>query len=378
MSDAYKGKLVHVCNGKAGDRNENAWLLMHVIADGKEISAVLDGSETPQGGHITGNKFLAYPYLDEENTYFICSEHGYLVGYSADSSLLTYARWGNEKVRDFAFVLDNGVMRPRDNQNLALNVEIKDLVSDIGNPWGLLCFKGESAFNDMQFVLADHDDLPLPAVEESGDVSASAPELESHEPPVSLEHHAVRVTHIPCFMVDDPDLDLYVRPTKSPYYSIERRVRLITKEEWFIFNDSSADQKRTWTTTVGWSETNAHDFTSTVGVSFESGSNFIAKFSLTMSAEFSYNNHSSFTETYEESETIEITAAAKTSTVMWQAQSEFILRRADGTEVSRWSRDEGPLYYRELAIDGSRSTLKQWDSKAKQWNTLGIDEKEPA
>lgn len=377
MTDKYKGKVVRICNGMDGDKYKNQWASAGGATDYIDVCIDVDRMKGDSNNRAGSSlKSLVFPYLDEENTFIIAEMDGCIIGYERGSGYLASDRWQSEHFISFAFKFEDGVFRPREYPSRALSyrdVHIEHSV--VGNPVPLMCFSDTPAYHDMQIVIMDSETLPLPAIEESGDsVSAMPPPLESHAPPMSQEHHAVRVSHIPFFMVDDPQLSLSDQVEQSPYYSVERRVRLITKEDWFTSNNTSAEQKFSMTTTVGWSETHARDFTTTVGISFESGSNFIAKFSLTVSSEFSYNNHASFTETYEESETTEINAAPKTSIVMWQSESEFVLRRADGTEVSRWVRNDGARYYEELAIENNRSTLKQWNENTKQWNEIAVRE----
>lgn len=223
--------------------------------------------------------------------------------------------------------------------------------------------------NFQQFAIEDNE-IPLPEVKSTGDVGVSPPALTSQNPPVSQSSHAVRVAHIPFFMVNDKSFSSEVEQMqKSPYYSLERRIRFITKGAWFISNDTEEPQSKSIATTHGWSKTKSDEFSVTTGLSMSVGSSLFGV-TVETSLELGFSHSSSLTVSKEVTETLNIVAPAFSSVAMWQAESEFVLKRTDGKEVARWTRGEDGIYYTEYDHKKSRSYTNQWDRGNGKWKKI--------
>ncbi|QFY42758.1 hypothetical protein F6R98_09090 [Candidatus Methylospira mobilis] len=213
--------------------------------------------------------------------------------------------------------------------------------------------RNQYAFTDsIDFLAGFGGGLPPSNVGHSGSLEHLPPPLTEHAPPPpTLEPFATRVLRLPFFMIKDDERDSAWKARNSPWYYLRRQVKFISKEGWFIYNNTSTEQERSWKTTKGWSKTDSQSFSITTGMSVSASASFFGTGVTTeFSMELGYSTESSFTETYTEETEIKIKAPAKTSVVMWQGQSTFTLLRSDGSEAGRWVRNDDGLYFLELAV----------------------------
>lgn len=215
------------------------------------------------------------------------------------------------------------------------------------------------SLDNKNFLLKDGNQFPHQALIVDGDLVALPPPLTEHAPPSPIVNPFVRRTvMLPFFLIKDPQHDSAWQVKNSPIYYLRRDVKFISENGWFIYNDTSSEQHRTWRTTIGWSETDSETFSETTGISASAGGSFFGiDLGAEVSEEFGYSNTHSFTETYTEEEEINLNCAPRASTVMWQSNSTYTLIRGDGSIAQKWIRNDDGLYYYELPIDQGNAKL---------------------
>lgn len=224
--------------------------------------------------------------------------------------------------------------------------------------------KKDSSLDIGLFEFQERGDLPLPRIREKGKLGALPPKLTEYGIPSKLltPYHATKVAWIPSMLVKDPHRSRQWQVQNSPYYTLERKVRFKTSNDWFIYNGTSVPQSRTWEYQSGWEVSEMNQLSISAGLSISvsataGGEVSVEPFGLGGSANFSlttgvttslgFESVTSMGRSHHKSktETRPIVAPPRTSVVMWQGDEEWILRRTDGSIVKKWDRDGSSLYY---------------------------------
>lgn len=160
-----------------------------------------------------------------------------------------------------------------------------------------------------------------------------------------------RVVRLPFFMVEDKAKTNIWKIQNSPWYYLRREVRLVSDLSWFINNDSSVKQVRTYETKSGSKQSTMHSFSAGVGISATGGANFFGnKIEVTVSASLGYAVDIFSSTSAEVKDTLKIVAPPYTKLTMFQAQSTLTLLRADGTEVASLAMGDKGLYYKAVSL----------------------------
>lgn len=178
--------------------------------------------------------------------------------------------------------------------------------------------------------------LPLPTIvlEEP-----ARPFLTSRvRPPGETNPTVDRIVTVPFTSVRDDDKDLAWKVDNSPFYNVERVVdyRLII----FIDNTSNTDQTASTAITTGISREQSETFSHSTGITISSGAGieagvFSANASVSMTYSFGYSSTSASTQFREETDTVELTASARTAAAVWTQSTNFRSKRGDGEQVGQ-------------------------------------------
>jgi len=220
------------------------------------------------------------------------------------------------------------------------------------------------------FLPSSGGTLPTLEIRRHGNLQKLPPKLTKHEAQhPTTKPYATRVLRLPFFMVEDNQKDAAWKVQNSPWYYLRRQMTYFSTDDWFIFNENPVAQERSWTTTKGWSKTDSDSFSVTTGLKVTVKASFFGNEVATeISLALGYTSTTALTESYTEATTVKINAAPNGTTVMWQPQSTITLLRSDGTEVSRWVRNESRLYYRFLAIKDKKTkqfVMKSTEDRAR-------------
>ncbi len=220
----------------------------------------------------------------------------------------------------------------------------------------------QAEYSTLKLIPAEGN-VTLPSIEETGDINILPPELDNPTHPPQVDGwHGSKITWLPYMMVNDDSLENGEmddpRINDSTYYSLERRVYWFTEGKWLLNNGTSIAQQRKEVTILGWEQTESETFSHSTGIDL--GLNFnvpFGDFSVNVSYDFGYSSTESFTQFGSVEDHIIIKAPPHTTVIAWQTQSEFILRRADGREVSRWRKKDDSIHYDEYKHEDGKLVL---------------------
>jgi hypothetical protein len=183
------------------------------------------------------------------------------------------------------------------------------------------------------------EDVVMPELPALGQLPRVRPRLEgTFRPSPQGKTYIVNRQFVPFFAVEDADHDGSWKVKNSPYYMLETQQRYISKDEWFLTNDTSEVLNLEFENTSGWSETESSEFTHTTSMTVSASAGYgPVEASVEVTQEFSTTEGTESGRFGERTKTVSIPVGANKTVAGWAIESVFVLRRMDGSTVKSWS-----------------------------------------